>query len=264
MFIFRRFVTCTCACLQQIVMQRLVMSEMPSLWPAGLLDSWDSSGGRAGLAGAVPPGLALAPGPLLPPPLPPHPPLPPPPRVPLLPRSHRQDSRCPTSPGPCCHIQWQIFTQGEYSRHCFYNAAGFICQQLSSSIPHQRESWPAAPLSRNKYIRCQALIMRVPGYPSHARQPPRRGAGLMQLHSTARIHQNEPKHMSKNQRPSVQLHLPRETPAWLPHALHTLSPDLPMLALQRSGPILDLLGEQALLSRGWSTLSISMASQGTR
>lgn len=44
---------------------------------AGLLDSWLSGRGRAGLAGPVPPGLALVARAVLGPPLPPHPPLPP-------------------------------------------------------------------------------------------------------------------------------------------------------------------------------------------
>ena len=61
----------------------------------------------------------------------------------------------------------------------------------------------------NKYInkqkRCQALIKVVPGFPSCPCQPPKRRAGLMQMHFTARFHQHEPKYMSKNQRPRVQL-----------------------------------------------------------
>ena len=43
----------------------------------------------------------------------------------------------------------------------------------------------------------QASITGVPGFPSHPCQTPKRGAGLMQLHSTAHLHQYEPKHMSK-------------------------------------------------------------------
>ena len=47
--------------------------------------------------------------------------------------------------------------------------------------------------------------MGLPGFPSHPRQPPKNQAGLMQLHTMAQVHQHEPKHMSKNQRPRVQL-----------------------------------------------------------
>ena len=47
--------------------------------------------------------------------------------------------------------------------------------------------------------------MGAPGFPSHPCQAPEREAGLMQLHFTARIHQHAAKHMSENQRHTVQL-----------------------------------------------------------
>ena len=56
-----------------------------------------------------------------------------------------------------------------------------------------------------KKNRCQALITGVPGFLSHPRQPPEKGAGLLQLHSTAQTHRHEPKYISKNQHPTMQL-----------------------------------------------------------
>ena len=49
------------------------------------------------------------------------------------------------------------------------------------------------------------MITGVPGFPSHSPKSPKKEDELMQMHTTAQFHQHEPKHMSKNQRPRVQL-----------------------------------------------------------
>ncbi len=75
-----------------------VTCEIHEVMTPGVLDNWHGGRGRASLAGAVPTGVALAPRPLLSPPLPAHAALPLAARVPLLPGLCWQD--CCGSAGP--------------------------------------------------------------------------------------------------------------------------------------------------------------------